>query len=308
MRTLTIVLLLTGAAFAQSMKFAAPCDSSKQVLSPAGDHLAVQCKNGSVHLLQLPGGRELRSETPNTRVATHEFSPDGRWLGLGFNDGTVEVWSATTDAEPVRWSAGKKPVELLKFSPDRQLVLVGNTLDANEVWEFSGAPVKLATLSSDFGSFTSAAFSSDGKTMATTGADTVVRFFDTTTWKQIRENRDLTLEPFAVQFTRDGKQLVIGGADGQLSVLDAATAKTLRKLPAETDPIDQIQVVNANQVVAIYTDLDGRKPPHLKLWDLIAGSSTPIQIEPTVTGGGIAAGKIWLVKANTQEIELSTGK
>lgn len=309
MKALSVFLLLTAAAFAQqSIKITAPCESTKQLLSPAGNRLVVQCKDRSIHLLELPGGRELRSESPSSEASTHEFSADGRWLGLGFNDGTVEVWPATSDSSPLRWSSGNRAVQLMKFGPDRQVLLGGNVSDGNEVWEFSASPARRATLKSDFDNFTSAAFSSDGKLLVTTGADTVVRFFDTTTWKQIRENRDLILEPFAVEFTENGKQVVVAGADGQLTILDPATAKTIRKLPAEDDPIQEIHVVNASQLVAVYIDVDGRKPPHLKLWDLKANSSRPIQLDPGVTGGGIADGRLWTMKASTREIELSSGK
>ncbi len=308
MKSLALTLALAATAFAQqSMKIAAPCESTKQVLSPAGNRLVVQCKDRSVHLLELPSGREIRSESPSIEVTTHEFSPDGRWLGLGFDDGSVEIWSSTADATPIRWNSGKRAVQLMRFGPDRQVLLGGNVSDVNEVWDFTGSPTRRATLKSDFSDFTSAAFSPDGKWLVTTGGDTVVRFFDTATWKQVRENRDLTLEPFAVQFTGNGKQVVVAGADGRLTLIDPDTGKAMRKLPAEDDYIQEIHVVNANQVVAVYMDLDGRKPPHLKLWDLNANTGTPIQIDPGATGGGIADGKVWMMKAGAREIELSSG-
>ena len=308
MRTLLIMLVLSASMLAQqTMKLPSPCESTRQVLSPTGNRLVVQCKDGSVHLLDLPSGRELRNESPPSRVSTHEFSRDGRWLGLGLANGTVEIWPTSENASVIRWKAGDRAVELLKFAPDKQILLVGNVSEPDEVWDFSKTPTRLATLSSDFGSFTSAAFSPDGKMLATTGGDTVVRFFETAHWKQLRENRDLALEPFAIQFTNDGKQVVIGGADGQLTLLDPATAKTLRKLPEERDPVDQLQFVNENRVVAVYIDVDGHKPPHLKLWNLDTGTSTPIQMDPTVTGGGIANGKVWMVKASSSAIELSSG-
>ena len=222
-----------------------PCESEYQMLSPRGTQVAVQCKDHSLHLLNIPQGTEQRVFAADQGVNGYAFvfSPDGRWLAVGFNDGTVEVVPASGAGPGKRWQADSRRIDTLRFLPDGNSLIVGRLNDPAQVWEISGTPAVHATLHNDFGGLTACDVSPDGKLLVTADGDTVVRWYDTTTGQKLREYRGFKLETFGLTFTRDGKQVLAGGADPQITVLDAATAEAVRKLPADAGVTYEIDVL-----------------------------------------------------------------
>jgi len=131
--------------------------------------------------------------------------------------------------------------------------------------------------------------------LVTADGDTVVRFYDTATWKMLHEYRGLTLETFTVAFTADGKRAVIGGPDDQITVLDSATGTELQKLPKDPDVVQQLLPFgNKGEALILYTDGDGKKPPHQSILNLNRAKSVPLTAERPLTGGGIVRGKLWV--------------
>ncbi len=303
-RHLCVALVLTTSALAQSsMKLALPCVYSSQEISPSGQHVAVRCTDKSVHLFELPTGHEMNSLPAADAFDALAFSPDGDYFAAGNNKGEVRVVNIRAPSLAKRWHVADTSFDILKFVSWNQLVISPHSRPG-EVWEISPKPARTAALETDFDGLTSAAVSPDGKWLVTTGADTVVRFYDTSTWKLTGEYRDLKLEPFSSAFTADGKYAVVGGADGQLSLFDPASGKLVKSLPAQTDPILEIDGIDASHVAVLYFDVDGRKPPHMLVWDLPSVSSRPFAMDEKVTGGAIVKGHIWTASGAANSLEL----
>jgi WD40 repeat protein len=307
-RLLIAVLVLVASVSAQTINVPLPCESTSQDISPTGKHVAVHCKDHSLRVLDLPGGREIAKTDTHDRVSTTSFSPDGHFLGIGTSIGDIQILALSAAATPKRWHTIDRPVDVLKFILGTELLIIGPLDRPGQVWNFSATPTKKATLETDFAGLTSAAASPDGKLLVTTGGDTVVRFFDIATWKQVHQYRDLTLEPFAATFTTDGKFAIVGGADGQLTLLDPATGKVAKRLPVQPDPIQELQIIDANQLAVLYFDADGYKPPHLQIWNIQTGDSKPVAMSGNVTGGGVVSGRMWFAMANAKSLELVVGE
>lgn len=284
-----------------------PCDSRYQTLSPTGTQLALQCKDRSLHLVDIPEGRDQRVFPADRHASSYVYSWDGTWLAAGFEDGTVEVVPSRGPGPSKRWNAGTRRVDTLYFFPDGNTLVVGPVDDPAQVWEITDQPSLRATLPFAFGGMNACAVSPEGKLLVTAGDDTVIRWYDTATWKKTREYRGFLLETFALVFTPDGKHVLAGGADSRISVLDAATAKQMHQLPAELGSyiVEIDSVGDAKRVVTVYLDDAGEKPPHELVWDLATAKSVALKSEPPPTCGRVIGGKLWVCSADGKTLTMS---
>ena len=217
-----------------------PCESQEQLISPAGDQVAVWCSDHTVRLVDFGSGTTKHTFGPQPRITAIDYSRDGRWAAAGLRDGTVEVVSTSGAAEAKQWKSDTHRIHELKFLPDSSGIVVGPLDRPGQIWDLRGTPKQLATLHSDFAGLIHCSFSPDGKLLVTADGDTVIRFYDAATWKTLHEYRGVTLETFAVTFTTDGKRVLIGGPDDHITMLDPATGTELEKLPKEADVIWRI--------------------------------------------------------------------
>jgi WD40 repeat protein len=306
-----LLLLIVSLAQAASagMKPAAtvplPCESPSQVISPTGDRVAVWCKDHTVRLMNLSSGTTERTFGPEPHVSEVNYSRDGRWLAVGFSDGTVEVVPTSGTAEGKRWKSDTRSIGALEFLPDSSGIVVAALDRPGQIWDLRRTPKQVAALHSDFAGLTACSFSPDGKLLVTADGDTAIRFYDASTWKMLHEYRGATLETFAVAFTIDGKRVLIGGPDDSVTVLDSATGAELQKLPKDADVIVQISPFGSDGQAAVsYFDVDGRRPEHQSIWNVNTAKSVPLAVERPPTGSAIVNGKLWLSSSNGKVLDI----
>lgn len=307
-------LLLLAASLAQSaaglgMKSAAtvalPCESFFQKISPVGDQVAVQCMDHTVRLVNVNSGATERTFGAESPITSYNYSHDGRWFAVGLSDGSVEVVPASGTAAGKRWKSDTRGIRGLEFLPDSSGMVVAAQDRPGQIWDLRGTPKQLATLHSEFAGLLACSFSPDGKLLVTSDGDAVIRFYDTSTWRMLREYRGVTLETFGVAFSTDGKHVLIGGPDDHITVLDAATGAELKKLPKDDDVIFQILPFgNDGQAAITYFDGDGRKPPHQSIWNVNSAKSVPLSAERPLTGGGVVGGKLWVSSSNGKVLDI----
>jgi WD40 repeat protein len=312
MRKLAITSLcfaaLTSVLAAQAVhKLQLPCESRYQELSPTGTELAASCNDHSLHLIAIPAGTERTVADGKQPVTSSAFSSDGQQLAMGLWDGTVRIVSTKDNSSVKEWKAGARRVNTLYFFPDGKHLFVGPLDSSGMVWDVTGEPAQLATLNVSFGGMLTCAVSPDGKLLVTAGGDTVLRWYDTATWKQTGENRDFLLETFALQFTPDGKYLLTGGADSLITMLDATTGKQVSQLPADPgSSIGDIQMLGDKQRAAtLYFDDAGNKPPHRVVWNLMTAKSEPVKVDTRPTCSGVASGKLWVCTTSGNTVTIS---
>lgn len=79
------------------------------------------------------------------------------------------------------------------------------------------------------------AFSPDGKILATTGYDRLIKLWDVETGKELRTLKDHSDSVYGIAFSPDGKLLASAAADRAVKVWDVATGKRLYTLSDATD-------------------------------------------------------------------------
>jgi tricorn protease-like protein len=281
-----------------------PCESPYQSVSPSGEQIAVRCTDHSIRLVSIATGREQHAFPSDDDVTDYSFSRDGRWFAVGLRDGSAEIVLTSGSGEPKRWKATTRGVSAIAFLADDDSILIAGNDEPGQIWDVSGIPKVRATLHSDFGGLTASAISSDGKQLATAEGDTVLRVYDTSTWKVEREYPDLKLETFAVAFTVDGKFLLAGGVVDYISLIDLSSGHETRRLGGEVGSVIEIMPLGDNQrAVAMYFNEDTLKR-HWAVWNLETLKTEPLTLERPLTGGGIVRGKRWFASAAGSSLQI----
>jgi WD40 repeat protein len=166
----------------------------------------------------------------------------------------------------------KQPLMPLAFSPDRKLLAffqggVPGVRQPCPVYLVDVTTGKVVhTLSGHHTYLSCAAFSPDGKTLATGGMDNVLRFWDVASGKQLGGSQTLDNHVNSVCWTPDGKQLVCASND--LRVYDVATQNVVRSFAAPPLP-------NTEFFVGVLSP-DGktfvsRSSYRIRIWDFASG-------------------------------------
>ena len=94
------------------------------------------------------------------------------------------------------------------------------------------------------------AFSPDGKLLATSSYDKLIKLWDVTTGQEIHTLKDHIDAVYAIAFTPDGKRLVSGSADRGVKIWDVASGHRLYTFSESLDVINTIAIDPTGNLVA----------------------------------------------------------
>jgi len=203
-----------------------------------GRHLATASWDGTAKVWDAAGNEELTLHGDSQPVHDVVFSPDGRWLATSSRDGTVRKWDAVSGKELLNFRAASgfgvvvspdgrrlsayglgptKVWDLIKgteltipsegsvlgaaFSPDGASLRLATVNPAVALWDvISGQRLLVLGGPNDFA--TKAAFSHDGKRVASAGSDGPVQLYSL----DIRDLLDLARSRVTTNLTPDDCQ------------------------------------------------------------------------------------------------------
>ncbi len=160
------------------------------------------------------------------------FSPDGKLIATGSEDGTAKIWEAVTGKELFTVQASTwRGVNSIAFSPDGKLFATADADKTARVWDVASGS-EILTLNGHSDRVQSVAFSPDGTRLATTSNDGTIRLWDALTGKEllVLHEEDGGEEIYWVDFNSDGSKIVTAAVtanEGWASVWDLDSGKKM---------------------------------------------------------------------------------
>ena len=268
-----------------------------------------------------------------------DFSPDASQIVTAGQDGRAIVWSLRTDGARLacevltEFSGHSGPVQTATFSPDGREVVSGSEDGRVLIWKPSEVrPVDLAAriaglpeeapphraLAGHDAAVSCVRYSRDGRLIASSGNDNVVKIWDAPSGKLIKTLRGHGGRVRSCEFSPDGRFLLSGGHDNQAKVWSLEGYREIRVLKGRLLQGHSDIVLSArfspdgSQVVTSSRDRTART------WDVATGEIVNVLSEGheflassavffgdgrrVLTAAGDNTVRMWDVAAGTQSI------
>jgi WD40 repeat protein/serine/threonine protein kinase/tetratricopeptide (TPR) repeat protein len=269
--------------------------------SPDGTRIVTGDHNSAVRVWDARTGaplvalkehsRLLRNRGPSVAVNSLAFSPDGKRIVVGRNDGTATVSDVQTgsvlaelrERPRVKSPYSRSTVLCVAFSPDGTRIVTGGStngqLDTGEatVWD-AGTGQELLELKGHTGMVMSAAFSPDGARIVTGGYDKTAKVWEVPsarpegfvqTGGPPPELNALAPNAPCAAFSSDGARLVVGGI--RPTVWDVRTRTALVELKEPRDFGTSLALSKDGTRVVTGGQRSGEVGGHATVWDARTG-------------------------------------
>jgi WD40 repeat protein len=221
--------------------------------------IAAALSDGTVALLDgqtlQPLGTPFRAVTGQGAAESVAFSPGGRLVATGADDGSVRLFDVSDPARPRQLAdvndGSGTPVYTVAFAPDGKTVAAASTDNLVRLWRVSGSPARLALAGRPLGGMASyaigLAFSPGGTTLAVGSADKTVHLWDVADpARPVALGKPLTGPSgyvWAAAFSPSGTMLAVGVTDGTVWLWNVADPARPVLVATLTSPANHVYAV-----------------------------------------------------------------
>ena len=288
-----ILFIFSKPAFenSTSYKITLPFKPKYKIVSDQANALCIVSKSLEFYVISLPSD-SLLLKVDCANAGNAAISPDGRWLAIVKMDHHVTVYS-TKSSKTITWEVNVRP-GFMSFINDK-ILQINNT-----IWDINKTKF-IKKLKTDFGPINGIKTNTDGSAIIAGGGDTIVRFYETGSWKLKWEYTGLMLEPFGFSFIRNGLKLAVGGVDDRIDILDSTTGKLVRTLHTGYKGIHKILSVGDKNWMAVeYFDELTNKQEGWRLVNINSGKSRKLCDANTLVG--FSGDNLWCLHFNDNKL------
>lgn len=270
---------------------------NKLVFSPDGGRVALSDNTpsaGTVSVWDVATGRTMAVfRGHGGEVMDMTFSRNGEQIASVGRDQAVKLWNAESGKELLTLRGHAVPVSCVAFAPGEPGLaprLVTAAKDGTVKFWDSRAGQHPLSLTGPKGAIDSVALSPDGRLLASTGADQMLRIWDLGSGDK---PRSFPCKQSRLAFSHDGKRLVSAGGNplvhnlpGDLKIWDPATGKELQVLKGHTKRVTCADFSpDGRLLVSASGNVDDNVPGEVKVWDAEHGVTIHTFVPP---GGSVS--------------------
>ncbi len=223
------VLSATKINSLEAPAIAVAISSDGYYLATAGRHLKLWDIRNPKEIVEV----ETFPHDKSVLLWTVDFSPDGKWLACGDENGRLKVWDVQHQKLIQSLKADSDKILSVRFSDDSRFLastgLYRHTLWLLPEWKLYGKIIGEAV-------GLDVAFSPNSKTYVTSDIDGAV-FRSTTSGERITSLRGATGGTWSVAFSPNGNMLATGGKDEKLRLWNVSAQQLARADTAQHDVV-----------------------------------------------------------------------
>ena len=200
-----------------------------------------------------------------SEVYAVSFSPNGRTLASGGEEGTILLWDVADGSAKATLEGHTGSVFSVSFSPDGRTLASGSRDGTIRLWDVADGSAK-ATLAGHARRVSSVSFSPDGSTLASGGGDSTVRLWDVASGREKATLEGHTSSVSSVSFSPDGRTLASGSHDNSVRLWDMAGGREMATLAGHTNAVSSVSFAPNGRTLA-----SGSWDNTVRLWDVASG-------------------------------------